>query len=182
MAKVCGAENWIALNIDAHFDVRADSPRHSGTPYRQLLEENFIKPHTFFEIGWQAQANSTAYFNYLKDKKVNLFSLEEIQNSKLKIRDLFEQMYSQSTASNSLFFGFDVDAVRAADAPGVSAPLPVGLTAEEFIEIAKFAGENRQTRIIEFTEMNPLFDIDNRTAKLVAVAMHRFCAARKQKS
>jgi arginase family enzyme len=33
----------LALNVDAHFDVRADSPRNSGTPYRQLLEEGKLK-------------------------------------------------------------------------------------------------------------------------------------------
>jgi formiminoglutamase len=51
------------------------------------------------------------------------------------------------------------------------------LKAEEFIELAKFAGENPQTRVIEFTEVNPKFDIDNRTAKLVAYAMHGFGTA-----
>ncbi len=182
MAQFCDAENWLAFNIDAHFDARPDSPRNSGTPYRQLLEEDLLKPQNFFEIAWQPQANSAVYFNYLKNKKVNLFSLEEIQNSKLKIKNLLDKIGSQFMASRSLFFGFDVDAVRASDAPGASAPSPIGLTAEEFIELAKTAGKNRQTRIIEFTEMNPLFDIDNRTAKLVALALHRFCAARKQKS
>lgn len=175
MAEAFGAENWLGFNIDAHFDVRADSPRNSGTPYRQLLEENLIKPQNFHEIGWQEQTNSSIYFDYLKVKGVNLFSLDEIQNSKFKIQDLTD-------TNRSLFFGFDLDAVRASDAPGVSAPSAIGLTAEQFIGLAKIAGENDRTRIIEFTEMNPIFDIDNRTAKLVAVAMHRFCSADKQKS
>ena len=182
MAEAFGAENWLGFNIDAHFDVRADSVRNSGTPYRQMLEENLLKPQNFYEIAWQKQANSPVYFDYLMDKGVNLFGFEDIRESEFKFRELLINRLSNGEYQLPIFFGLDVDAVRASDAPGVSAPSPVGLTAEEFIESATFAGENEQTRIIEFTEMNPAFDIDNRTAKLVAFAMRGFCAARKQKS
>lgn len=184
MSEIFGANDWIALNIDAHFDVRGDALRNSGTPYRQLLEENLIAPQNFHEIAWQAHGNSPVYFEYLKSKGVNLLSLEEFRDSDLEIQDLISKNCSPLAARRSLFFGFDVDAVRASDAPGVSAASPIGLTAEEFVGLAKLAGENERTKIIEFTEMNPNYDIDNRTAKLVAVAMHRFCRALsgKQKS
>jgi formiminoglutamase len=74
------------------------------------------------------------------------------------------------------FFGFDMDAVRMADAPGTSSPSPLGLKAGEFIQLVKYAASLANTRIIEFTEVNPNFDIDNRTTKLVAIGMHRFCS------
>lgn len=185
MAMAFGAENWRGFNIDAHFDVRADSPPNSGTPYRQLLEEKLLQPQNFYEIGFQPQANSPVYFNYLQKLRVNLTSFEEVQKSKFNVQDLIENLTAENKSGKTarLFFGFDVDVVRAADAPGTSAPSAIGLTAEEFIELAKFAGENRETKIIEFAEMNPNFDVDNRTAKLVAAAMHRFCrAAQKEKS
>lgn len=183
MSEVFGARNWTGLNIDAHFDVRFESPRNSGTAYRQLLDENLIEPQNFYEIAWQPQSNSPVYFDYLTRKNVNLCSLEEIQESGLSIGHLIEKRFSMFRSRLPIFFGFDVDVVRASDAPGVSAPSPIGLTAADFIAAAKFAGENEQTRIIEFTEMNPNFDSDNRTAKLVSVAMHGFCrAASKQKS
>jgi formiminoglutamase len=50
MAEVFGAESWLGLNIDAHFDVRTDRPRNSGTPYRQLLDERLIKPRNFTKL------------------------------------------------------------------------------------------------------------------------------------
>jgi formiminoglutamase len=46
----------------------------------------------------------------------------------------------------------------------------------EFIQLVKYAASLANTKIIEFSEMNPKYDIDNRTAKLVAIAMHRFCS------
>jgi formiminoglutamase len=174
MAKVFGNENWQAFNIDAHFDVRADFPRNSGTPYRQLLDEQLLKPANFSEIAFQPQANSPIYFDYLKNLGVTTISLEDIQDSRFKIQDLIIKPLAT-------FWGFDVDSVRASDAPGVSAPSPIGLTAEEFVNLAGFAGSLAETKIVEFTEVNPNFDIDNRTAKLVAVAMHTFCANLKEK-
>ena len=174
MAKVFGNENWQAFNIDAHFDVRADFPRNSGTPYRQLLDEQLLKPANFSEIAFQPQANSPIYFDYLKNSGVTTISLEDIQDSRFKIQDLIIKPLAT-------FWGFDVDSVRASDAPGVSAPSPIGLTAEEFVNLAGIAGSLAETQIVEFTEVNPNFDIDNRTAKLVAIAMHTFCGNIKEK-
>ncbi len=180
MANVFGNENWLALNIDAHFDVRADLPRNSGTPYRQLLEEKLLKPENFCEFAFQLQSNSPVYFDFLKNLGVNLISLEKIQNSKFKIQNLINNYLSTLDSRLSTFYGFDVDSVRASDAPGVSAPSPIGLSAEEFLDLAKFAGTDKRTKIIEFTEVNPNFDIDNRTSRLVAIAMHKFCSSIKK--
>ncbi len=43
--------------------------------------------------------------------------------------------------------------VRASDAPGVSAPSPIGLSADEFVALAQFAGSRKETRLIEFSEV-----------------------------
>lgn len=174
MAEVFGFENWIAVNIDAHFDVRKEFPRNSGTPYRQLLDEKHLKPENFFEIAYQPQSASPVYFEYLKNLGVTMVSLDELHGGKSVVK-IFKEIFTTCHSPLTTFYGFDVDSVRASDAPGVSASSPIGLKAEEFIELAKFAGENPQTRIIEFTEVNPKFDVDNCTAKLVAYAMRELC-------
>lgn len=179
MSNVFGATNWAALNIDAHFDVRADQTPNSGTPYRQLLDQNLLKPENFFELAYQEQSNSPIYFEYLNQLGVNLYRLAEIkrifseiaQNRNLVLSDLLRLPAEESL---NLFFGFDVDSVRSADAPGVSAASPLGLSAEDFVRLTEVAGCDPRTRVVEFTEMNPRYDIDNRTAKLVATAMHSF--------
>jgi formiminoglutamase len=175
MAEIFGAEKWLGFNIDAHFDVRADEVRNSGTPYRQLLEEKLLKPENFAEMGYQPQAASPVYYDYLKRSGVMMKSIEELQNAEFDIQNWFEFFLDSHSAIKSVFWGFDVDAVCASDAPGVSAPSPIGLSAKEFIALAAFAGAQRETRLIEFSEANPNFDIDNRTAKLVAIAMQKFC-------
>jgi formiminoglutamase len=180
IAKVFGNQNWVAFNIDAHFDVRDETPRNSGTPYRQLLDEKLLNPARFYEMAWQPQVNSKIYHSYLLELGVKLTSLFELKshavNSPLQIGKVFTEILLLNQ-NESVFWGFDLDSVRASDAPGTSAPSPTGLTGEEFIELSIIAGGHANTKIIEFTELNPNFDVDNRTAKLIAAAMHGFCRA-----
>lgn len=179
MSEVFGKSNWIAINIDAHFDVQADEPRNSGTPYRQLLEEKLLKTDYFYEIGFQPQLASPVYYRYLQNAGVNLISLDQLRSREtadLEIREAIRQKFISHSSALSTFFGFDIDAVRSSEAPGASAPNPFGLRAGEFLTLVQFAAKLTNTKIIEFTEVNPNFDIDNRTVKLVAVAMHKFCA------
>ena len=178
MAEVFGKENWIGINIDAHFDVRADSPRNSGTPYRQLLDEKLLNPAYFYEIGFQPQLASPVYYRYLQNLGVNLISLDQLRSrntADLEIREAIRQKFIKHSSSLSIFFGFDIDAVRSSEAPGASAPNPFGLRAGEFLTLVEYAAKLVNTKIIEFSEVNPQYDIDDRTAKLVAVAMHKFC-------
>lgn len=158
-----------AFNIDAHLDVRADVPRNSGTPYRQLLEEGFIHPARFYEVGYQPFANSPIYERYLHDLGVHLIGLASLRRQGIE-STLAAVLDAQLSVLN-FFWGFDLDAVCAAEAPGVSAPNPVGLTGDELCRIAGMAGRDPRTRIVEFTEANPNYDVDGRTMRLAAVAI-----------
>lgn len=180
MAEVFGVRDWIGINIDSHFDVRADQPRNSGTQYRQLLEENLLRPDYFYELAFQPHFASPIYYRYLQNLGVNLISLDQLRSretSDLELRELMRQKFIHHSQLLSTFFGFDLTAVRSSDAPGVSDPSPIGLRAGEFLNLVNFAAKLVNTRLIEFTEVNPKYDVDNRTAKLVAIGMHRFCSS-----
>jgi len=164
------ATGVLAFNVDAHFDVRADAVRNSGTPYRQLIEEGFIRPDRFYEMGHQPFANAPTYAQYLRERGVHVQSLADLRRFGLMraFRSALE------TSAQAIFWGFDLDAVRAADAPGVSAPTPIGLTGDEFCQIATLAGTDPRTRIVEFSEVNPQFDVDQRTCRPTAAAIWYF--------
>lgn len=164
----------LAFNIDAHFDVRADEPRNSGTPYRQLLEEGHIKPENFAEIGSLLFANSEIYRDYLNDKAVRIYDIHQV--NEIGIPKLVKSLLSE-VAFQAIFWGLDMDIVRAADAPGVSALNPMGITGTEFVQIGTIAGFETHTRIFEITEVNPTYDIDERTCRLAASAIWYFLAA-----
>ncbi|MFN3418434.1 MAG: formimidoylglutamase [Pyrinomonadaceae bacterium] len=178
MAEVFGPEWWLAINVDSHLDVRLAPERNSGTPYRQLLDEGHLKPEYFFEVGFQTHLCSPVYYDYIRSLGVNRISLELLRSrseADLELKEAIKQKFIRHSESLNTFFGFDLDVVRSADAPGTSAPSPLGLRAGEFIQLVKYAASLANTRIIEFSEVNPNFDEDNRTTKLVAIAMHRFC-------
>jgi formiminoglutamase len=179
MSEVYGAQNWLAINVDSHFNVRADEPRNSGTAYRQLIEEKLLKPDYFYEVAFQTAYNSPVYFQYLQKLGVNLISLEQLRSKEqidAQIREALKQKFIHQSKSLKTFFGFDLKSVRASDAPGTSNPSPTGLRSGEFLNLVKFAADLAATQIIEFTDVNPNFDFDNRTSKLVAIAMHQFCS------
>ncbi|MCA9905968.1 MAG: arginase family protein, partial [Anaerolineae bacterium] len=97
-----------AFNIDAHFDVRADAIRNSGTPYRQLLDEGHVAPGSFYEIGYQPFANSATYVRYLADKGVTAISRDEV--GERGIGAVLRDILGQSRA-DAIFWGLDMDVV-----------------------------------------------------------------------
>ncbi len=178
MSETFGAANWIGINVDAHLDVRIADRRNSGTPYRQLLEEKLLLPRYFYEVGYQTHFCSPVYYDYIRELGVNRISLELLRSREepdQEIKDQVRQNFIHHSSSMSTFFGFDLDVVRSSDAPGTSAPSPLGLRAGEFIQLVKYAASLANTKLIEFSEVNPKYDADDRTTKLVAIAMHRFC-------
>lgn len=160
-----------ALNIDAHFDVRIAPMPNSGTPYRQLLEEGYISPEHFYEVGYNPAANSARYGEYLMEKGVMAYSIDDVKER--GIHHLLEGILSENHPQ-AIFWGIDMDVVNEAHAPGVSAPNALGISGHELIQIAGIAGRDPRSRIFEITEVNPLYDIDSRTSRLAANAIWHF--------
>ncbi|MCP4900671.1 MAG: formimidoylglutamase [bacterium] len=158
-------EHPLVVNIDRHLDVRADEARNSGTPYRQLLEEGAIRPSDFHEVGINTFANSPTYLRYVEEKGAHVHCLSDVRDAGVgkTVREIVD-----SSTTDGIFFGFDLDVVRAVEAPGVSDPSPMGLTAREVCEIADVAASDPRTRIVEITEVNPEFDLDEVTSRLAA--------------
>jgi formiminoglutamase len=161
----------LALNIDSHFDVRSNSPRNSGTSYRMLLEEKLINGKDFFEIGIKDFASSAAHEKYLKTKGAHIIFYNDLK--KKSIEKTLKEILAAHKSKN-IFWGFDMDSVKSSEAPGVSAPSPLGLTADQAAAIASLAGENMNTKIFEISEVNPVFDIDSKTSKLAAIMIWHF--------
>ncbi len=165
----------LAFNVDAHFDVRPNAERNSGTPYRQLLEEGHLKGPRFFELGSQPFCNAAAHAQYLAGKRAHVVPLAALR-AKGAAR-VVRRALREADKAKAVFWGLDMDVVNAAEAPGVSAPNPLGLTGAELCEIATLAGAEPRTRILELTELNPAFDVDGRTARLAAAAVWHYLAA-----
>jgi formiminoglutamase len=155
-----------AFNVDSHYDVRSSPEPHSGSSYRQLLEEGYLRPSQLYQMAAKPLTNSPEHEKYLNEKGVAVYPLESLRDEGIK--EVFERIL-ESQKADAIFWGFDIDAVRTQDAPGASATYPVGLTAEEICKISKIAGADERSRILEITEVNPRHDLDQRTARLAAM-------------
>jgi formiminoglutamase len=92
---------------------------------------------------------------------------------------VFEQSL-ESLAGEVLFVSFDLDSVSGADAPGVSCPGTVGLTAQEALDMCFVAGRHPRVRLFDLSEFNPLAD-DYRTGRLVANMYYFFAQGLAQR-
>ncbi len=164
------------INIDTHLDFRKPIPRrNSGTSFRQMLDHHKspLAAMNLVQIGAQSFANAEDHYSELIERGATVFSLRDVREEGItKVMDLAYELSSASR--DALYISFDVDVVRGSDAPGVSASLPTGLTAEEFLTAALFAGKRRKTKIIDIVEVNPKYDIEGKTCKLAALAMMYF--------
>ena len=165
----------LAFNVDAHFDVRPNAERNSGTPYRQLLEEGLLQPKRLFELASQPFCNAAEHAQYLNDKGAHVVPLDALRAT--GAARVVRRALREAEKAKAVFWGLDLDVVNASEAPGVSAPNALGLTGAELCEIARLAGAEPRTRIVELTELNPAFDVDGRTARLAAAAIWHYLAA-----
>lgn len=164
------------INLDAHLDVRPPKPnRNSGTSFRMLLEEGKIASGYFVEFGIQSFANAEEHVRWLNQNGGRIISLEEVRAKGFN-KSLSTAYLIASSDVAGVYGTLDIDGVRAADAPGVSATMPDGFTATELLATARMLGRRPSTIALDIVEVNPSFDRDNITAKLAAHAAIRFIA------
>ena len=70
-----------------------------------------------------------------------------------------------------------LDVVPAATAPGVSAPAAYGVSLEVVEALVDLVTVSGKLRLTDIAEMNPRFDIDQRTARVAARLVSRIAGA-----
>lgn len=163
------------INIDAHFDVRPlnNGMAHSGSPFRQLLEAYPHQINQFIEFGIQNFAYAQSHRDYIESSQVStsIYFYEDIVNSGFLTS--LHKLVTQCKTSNAdwIYLSIDMDAVQSSFAPGVSAPAVMGFTPNELIAIVKEICATKKVRLLDIVEVNPTYDIDNRTSKLAAITL-----------
>jgi len=163
------------MNIDAHFDVRpvVNGIVTSGTPFRRLLDEGLLWGGNFFEVGGQGHVNAVSHLEYLWSCDTEVYLLDHAR--KLGADSVFERFVLSMEKCDGLFVSLDVDSVAQAFAPGSSAPSPDGFSPTDVLRFAYLAGKEPRVRLFEIMEVNPVYDVDGRTARLAANIVIEFC-------
>lgn len=161
------------LNLDAHFDLRADPTSSSGTPFRQILEaEQLAGTHCDYRVlGISQPSNTAALFaaarslgvRYLLDDRCGCTGAEAV--------DTFVDALLESV--DLVYLTIDLDVLPAAVAPGVSAPAAYGVPLEIVQRVCDRVTASGKLAVVDIAELNPEFDIDSRTARTAARLVHR---------
>jgi formiminoglutamase len=159
--KECEILNW-----DAHPDVRKmmdDGGGHSGSPFRQALlhDSGICKRYTV--AGLLPQSVAASHLSFLDDHRGRYVWRNNVT------AQLIPSLYAES--NHGVLASFDMDAVDAAWAPGVSAPSVGGLSSDLWLAAAYQAGRSSRVSSFDLCELNPVYDVDGRTARLAAVTV-----------
>jgi len=164
------AHSISVINVDPHLDIREynDGKGHSGSPFREIAEQ--LKPHFMHEFGIQEFAVASHHVAYASQQNIGISWYADLRAKNNISKDFSSIVQAAKAASEHVFISFDTDSVSSAYAPGVSAPATIGFTADEFCLMSYEAGKSK-AHIIDFVEMNPVYDQDGRTAKLIALSI-----------
>ena len=154
---------------------------HSGSPFRLLLEDARFNGSRFVEFAAQGMQCSTVHVDWLVERGGRIVWLEAVR--KMGARVAFESVLSKFVEDDPnvlIFVSFDLDAVRGADAPGVSCPGAIGLSSDEALDICFDAGRHPNVALFDLSEFNPEIE-EYRTGKLVAAMFYHFLMGRSKR-
>jgi formiminoglutamase len=168
------------INFDAHFDLRSTaSGAHSGTPFTQMAEACRLmgQPFRYACFGISRMANSGTLFERAESLGVSYLLDTELASEGRKTM-LSGALRDFVAACDQLYLSIDLDVLPAGIAPGVSAPAALGipfdilLFAVDVLRQAVDTNGRPKLLLADICELNPHYDIDNRTAKVAARLCH----------
>ncbi|WP_104139871.1 formimidoylglutamase [Arthrobacter sp. ZGTC131] len=153
------------LNLDAHFDLRDEAAPSSGTPFLQMARAEAAagRELKYAVVGISEPNNTGALFGtahglgveYLLDEDCTPQAAHEFVAGFLADIDV-------------LYLTIDLDVLPASVAPGVSAPAAFGVPLPVIAAVCRQVCASGKLLHADVAELNPSFDIDNRTARVAA--------------
>lgn len=156
------------INLDAHADVREfkKGVGHSGSPFRQILEDEETLCRSYKAAGLQPHAVAKSHLAYIEHHGGEWHLYPDTDMS------LIKRLYSNSDFP--VMTTFDMDGVDQSQAPGVSAPCANGLDKSLWLSAAYLAGRNPNVKSVDLVEVNPQYDRDDQTTRLAALTIWNF--------
>ncbi|MCT4591133.1 MAG: formimidoylglutamase [Carboxylicivirga sp.] len=161
------------INFDAHLDLRPVIEKgSSGTMFNQIQQicNSEKQAFNYLCVGTQTYANTQSLFAKADELGAEYILAKNIDPStKDKVK---QQIISFVNDKPTVYVTICTDVLSAAHAPGVSAVQPFGLDPELVLYFIKEIIKTGKVCSIDFAEVSPRFDADNRTAKLIAVYIY----------
>lgn len=161
------------INIDAHFDNRQPEfgiGPSSGTGFWQIAQDG---PINSLHIGIQRNSNTLKLFDTAHQYGMKYILADEIFFENLpsiyqRINDLLESV-------DYLYLTICMDVFNASIAPGVSASAYNGIFADTaFMHLYRHILKSEKLLALDVAEVNPAYDIQDRTARLAATLINEW--------
>jgi len=154
------------INFDAHFDNREpeNGLATSGTGFWQIAQEGEI--HSL-HIGIQKNSNTRKLFEVADNFGMKYILADEIYSENLS--NILFTINSFLDDVDVIYVTICMDVFNISIAPGVSAPAYNGIFADRnFMHIYRHILNSKKTKALDVAEVNPIFDIQERTARLAS--------------
>ena len=100
----------------------------------------------------------------IRELGIRMFTMSEIDQ--IGVKAAISEALERLRGVGGIHVSFDMDAVDPLEAPGVGTPWPGGLTYREAHLAMELLAATGQVSSMEVTEVNPIHDHENRTARL----------------
>lgn len=161
------------INIDAHFDNREPENgvgASSGTGFWQIAQEGEINS---LHIGIQRNSNTLKLFDTAHQFGMKYILADELFFENLP--SIYQRIDELLDKVDYAYLTICMDVFNASIAPGVSASAYNGIFADAtFMHFYRHILKNEKLLALDVAEVNPSYDIQERTARLAACLMNEW--------
>ncbi|MCQ9640036.1 formimidoylglutamase [Chryseobacterium sp. WG14] len=161
------------INIDAHFDNRQPEKGvgpSSGTGFWQIAQEG---PINSLHIGIQRNSNTLKLFDTAHQYGMKYILADELFFENLP--SIYQRIDELLDNVDFAYLTICMDVFNASIAPGVSASAYNGIFADAtFMHFYRHILKNNKLVALDVAEVNPSFDIQDRTARLAACLVNEW--------
>ena len=149
--------------FDAHPDCMPPGKEPNHEEWLRAIVEQGFNPEKIILISTRnSDPEETAF---LKEKKINVFSMKELQDN---LESACDKIMEYARKFDSLYLSLDIDAIDPAFAPGTGYIEPGGLTSRQFLYLIQRIKRINNLKVMDIVEVNPDKDINEMTIKLAA--------------
>lgn len=164
------------INIDAHFDNRQPESgvgASSGTGFWQIAQD---APIYSLHIGIQRNSNTLKLFDTAHQYGMKYILADEIFFENLP--SIYQRINDLTESVDYLYLTLCMDVFNASIAPGVSASAYNGIFADAaFMHLYRHILKSEKLLALDVAEVNPVYDIQDRTARLAATLVNEWFMA-----
>lgn len=173
------ASRLLVVNLDAHFDLRVAAQANSGTPFHQMHDWCTGRGQAFnYRVfGISRFANTQALFDRAHAMGVRYWLDDSLQDAS-GLQEAQQALAIDLADSDAVYLTLCLDVLPGTQAPGVSAPAPLGVPLGQVERLIDQVLASGRLVAADIAELNPSLDRDGLTARVAARLAARIARSR----